>query len=201
MKVEFFDKRLTATAAYYDITKTNVAEPDPTNPSNVLLVGKVRSRGVEFDLTGRVNENWSLIANYSHDDVRVAKGVLTPNFATELTTEQAITGNVMPSSPRNYGNLWVKYDADGALKGLSLGAGVTAVGSALGDNANSFVLPSYALLNGMVSYTMRINGYRVTAQFNVKNLTNTTYYASSLDRNTIAPGQPRTFLGALRFEF
>ncbi len=201
MKAEFFDKRLTATAAYYDITKTNVTEPDPTNPNNALLIGKVRSRGVEFDLTGRVNDNWSIIANYSHDDVRVVTGVLVPNFATEITTEQAIAGNVMPASPRNYGNIWLKYEADGQFKGLSLGGGVTAAGSSFGDNANSFVLPAYALLNGMIAYRWKINGYTVTAQLNAKNLTDTRYFSSSTNRTVIMPGTPQTFLGSLRVEF
>lgn len=201
VKAEFFDKRLMATAAYYDIIKTNVTEPDPTNPNNALLIGKVRSRGVEFDLTGRVDENWSVIANYSHDDVRVVTGVETPNFATEITTEQAIAGNVMPASPRNYGNLWVKYEAGGQFKGLSIAGGVTAAGSSFGDNANSFVLPAYALLNGMIAYRWKINGYTVTAQLNAKNLTDTRYFSSSTSRTVIMPGTPQTFLGSLRLEF
>ncbi len=201
VKAEFFDKRLTATFAYYDITKTNITEPDPTNSNNVLLVGKVRSRGVEFDLTGRVNENWSIIANYSHDDVRVVTGVEKPNYATEITTEQAIAGYVLPGSPRNYGNLWLKYEADGALKGLSVAGGVTAVSSQFGDNANSFTLPSYALLNGMISYQFKYNGYTITAQLNAKNLTDTRYFSTASNRTTIIPGTPQTFLGSLRVEF
>jgi hypothetical protein len=28
-----------------------------------------------FDLTGKVNDNWSLIANFSHEDVRVTQGL------------------------------------------------------------------------------------------------------------------------------
>jgi iron complex outermembrane receptor protein len=201
VKTEFFDKRLTATAAYFDITKTNITEPDPTNPNNTLLVGKVRSRGFEFDLTGRVNDNWSVIANYTHDDVRVVTGVETPNFATEITTEQAIAGNVMPGSPRNYGNVWLKYEADGALKGLSVAGGVTAVSNQFGDNANSFTLPAYTLLNGMIAYRWKINGYTITAQLNAKNLTDTRYFATAANRTTIMPGTPQTFVGSLRLEF
>ncbi len=201
VKAEFFDKRLSASIAYFDITKTNITEPDPTNPNNVLLVGKVRSQGLEFDLTGRVNANWSVIANYTHDDVRVVQGVERPNYATEITTEQAIAGNVMPGSPRNYGNLWVKYEADGAFKGLSVAGGVTAVSSQFGDYANSFTLPSYALLNGMISYQFKYNGYTITAQLNAKNLTDTRYFSSAANRTTIIPGAPQTFIGSLRLEF
>jgi iron complex outermembrane receptor protein len=201
VKAEFLDGRLSASMAYFDITKTNIPQPDPLNPSNSLLVGKVRSQGFEFDLTGRVDDNWSVIANYTHDDVRVARGVLIPNFATEIVTQQAITGYVLPGSPRNYGNLWVKYEADGALNGLSVAGGVTGVGSQFGDNANSFTLPTYCLLNGMISYRFELNGYMVTAQLNAKNLTDTRYFASAANRTTILPGQPQSFIGSLRLEF
>ncbi|ATQ69581.1 MULTISPECIES: TonB-dependent siderophore receptor [Methylosinus] len=201
VKAEFFDGRLSASAAYFDITKTNVPQANPANPNTSLLVGKVRSQGFEFDLTGQVDENWSLIANYTHDDVRVVQGVTNPNLATEILTQQAITGNVLPGSPRNYGNLWLKYDASGELSGLSLGGGVTAVASQLGDNANSFVLPAYALLRAMVSYQFKIDGYTITAQVNGNNLTNTRYFTTSSNRYNLTPGTPTIIMGSLRVEF
>ena len=99
----------------------------------------------------------------------------------------------------------MKYDADDLfaanLRGLSLGGGVTVVESSLGDNANSFTLPGYALLNGMISYTTKIDGYRVTGQFNMKNITNVTYYPSSTSTTAIQTGTPRTLLGSIRVEF
>lgn len=200
VKAEFFDKRLMMSVVYFDLTKTNVPTTDPTNPNNTLLIGKARSRGLEFDLTGRLNDNWSVIANYTQDDVRTVTG--SPlNPLTEITTQKPVAGFVLAGSPRNYGNIWLKYEADGELKGLSLGGGVTASGSFFGDNANSYVLPGYALINGMVSYTTKIDRFTVTAQLNVKNLNNATYYPASVDRFTIQTGTPRTFLGEMRVEF
>ncbi|MBG0812529.1 TonB-dependent receptor [Methylosinus sp. H3A] len=201
VKAELLDGRLTATLAYFDITKTNILTPDPTNASNSLVIGKARSRGVEFDLMGRIDDNWSVIANYTHDDVRTIQGALTYNPATLMTTQLAVAGNKLPGSPRNYGNLWVKYAADGELRGLSLGAGVTVVDDFFGDNANTLILPSYALLNGMVAYATEIAGYKVTAQLNVKNITDTIYYPTASSRTTIQTGTPRSFLGSLRWEF
>jgi iron complex outermembrane receptor protein len=201
VKAELLDKRLVATLAYFDITKTNIPTPDPTNPSNTLVIGKARSRGVEIDLIGRIDDNWSVIANYTHDDVRTIQGSPTYNPLTLMTTQLAVAGYKLAASPRNYGNLWVKYDADGELRGLSVGGGVTVVESSLGDNANSFVLPGYALLNGMIAYTTQIEGFTVTAQLNVKNITDTIYYPTSSNRTTIQTGAPRSVLGSLRVEF
>ncbi|WP_400770637.1 TonB-dependent siderophore receptor [Methylosinus sporium] len=200
VKAEFFDKRLSATLAYFDITKTNVPTPDPANSLNTLVIGKARSQGLEFDLTGRINDNWSVIANYTHDDVRTVVGS-TFDPTTEITTQRAIAGFKLPASPRNYGNIWVKYDADDQFRGLSVGGGLTVVEQSFGDNANSFVLPGYTLLNGMIAYSTIIAGLNVTGQLNVKNITNTVYYPTSNNRVTILTGPPRTFLASLRVEF
>jgi iron complex outermembrane receptor protein len=70
-----------------------------------------------------------------------------------------------------------------------------------GDTANSFVLPSYALVNGMIAYTTKIADYNVTAQLNVRNIGDVTYYPSAGSRLTIMTGAPRTFVGSLRVEF
>lgn len=200
LKAEFLDKRLLLTIAYFDITKTNVPVTDPKNAANQLLIGKARSQGVEIDLTGQINDSWSVIANYTHDDVRTVVGTATdPN--TAYARQLAVAGSILPGSPRNYGSLWIKYDADEAFKGLSLGGGVSASSDQLGDTANSFVLPGYALLNGMVAYSMKLEDITVTAQLNVKNITDTVYYPSANSRSTIMTGAPRTFLGSLRVEF
>ncbi|PWB81341.1 MAG: TonB-dependent siderophore receptor [Methylocystaceae bacterium] len=193
-KAELFDKRLMLTMAYFDITKTNIPTPDPTNARNTLLIGKARSRGIEVDLTGRIDDNWSIIANYTHDDVRTVEGSIdTP--LNIYNRQLAVAGRVLASSPRNYGNIWVKYEADGALRGLSVGGGLSVTSSSLGDNANSFILPGYALLNGMIAYSTKIQGYTITAQLNVKNITDAAYYpGSGTNRFNIMTGTPRTFL-------
>jgi iron complex outermembrane receptor protein len=200
VKAELFDKRLVATFAYFDITKTNISTPDLSNPTNSLLIGKARSQGIEIDVTGKVDDNWSVIANYTHDDVRTIEGSVADSV-TVFNRQLSVAGFVLSASPRNYGNIWVKYDADGAFHGLSLGGGVTVVDSSLGDNANSFILPNYALLNGMISYATEVEGFTVTAQLNVKNITDAIYYPTSTSRTTIQTGAPRTFLGSLRVEF
>ncbi|PWB88420.1 TonB-dependent siderophore receptor [Methylosinus sporium] len=200
VKIELFDKRLLATMAYFDITKTNIPVTNPSNASQTSTIGRARSQGFEFDLTGRIDDNWSVIANYTHDDVRTIDGTATDPL-TAYTRQIAVSGSKLPASPRNYGNIWIKYDAAGELKGLSLGGGLTVVESSLGDTANSFVLPDYTLLDGMIAYTTKIEGYNVTAQLNVKNITDTVYYPTAGSRTTIVTGTPRTFLGSLRMEF
>jgi iron complex outermembrane recepter protein len=216
IKAQFFDKGLTATLAYFDITKTNIPSPVAGNPNESLLVGAARSQGVELDITGRINENWSVIINATHDDARVTQAPLpySPNnsdynnynnYINNLYYYNAepagVVGNRLPSVPENAANFWVKYEADGQLKGLSVGGGFSLVGQQQGDYANSFQLPSYALLNGMIAYRFEYQKMHITAQLNVRNITDATYYSASASRFAITPGTPRTILASLRFEF
>jgi iron complex outermembrane recepter protein len=197
-KAELFDKRLTATLAYYDITKSGIVQSIPGTQFS-RPVGLVESKGVELDVAGRIDDNWSLIGNYSYDDARIIKDAAgTPLTGGEL-------GNQLQNVPRHAGGLWVKYQALGELQGLSLGGGVVAVGERQGDNQNDFQLPAYARVDTMVMYRLptRMAPWAkiVTLQLNVKNLLDTTYYLHSYDRFSAAPGAPRTFIVSLRAEF
>lgn len=192
-KAELLDKRVTASVAFYDITKSNVAETIPGTQFSTL-VGLVESKGAEFNVAGRINENWSLIGSYSFDDARITQDATKTNV-----------GHRLQDVPLNAGNIWVKYDAYGDLTGLSLGGGLYIVGERQGDNANDFQLPAYTLVNTMIMYHFQPMAWpwvkNLTAQLNVKNLLNTTYYTSAASRTSIYPGEPRTILVSLRAEF
>ena len=191
-KAELLDKRLTLTVAFYDIVKSNIVQTVPGTQFSEPA-GTVESKGAEFDIAGRIDENWSLIGSYSYDEAR---------FITDLNGNQ---GNRLQDVPLNAGALWVKYDALGDFKGLSLGAGFKVVGERQGDNANDFQLPGYTVANAMIMYRFAPGALpwvkNLTAQLNVNNLFDTTYYTTSYDRYSIQPGAPRTILALLRAEF
>jgi iron complex outermembrane receptor protein len=207
VKAEFFDKKLTATAAFFDINKHNIATADPSDPVGAtydLLSG--RSHGAELDITGRIDRNWSVIANYSHVDVRVTNGAAF-NFADPLNLygDVPVAGNRFPGVPDNTGNLWVKYDADGSFRGLTGAVGVSRVGMAWGDFANSFMVPAYTLVKLMGGYRFQVGKSWVTTQVNVDNLTNERYFygwnPAFSNRFSLTPGAPRSVLGTVRMEF
>jgi iron complex outermembrane receptor protein len=195
VKAELLDGRLTATFAYYDIVKSNILRPVPNSPFSTPI-GEAESQGVEFDLAGRVDENWSVIATYSHDDARI----------TTDSTKAGTTGNQghrLANVPLDAGSFWMKYDGQGELHGLSLGAGVVAVGRREGNDANDFQLPAYARVDVFGSYRLPLPNPVFTVQLNVKNLFDERYFESSaaFDRMTNLPGAPRSFFVSLRAEF
>ena len=145
-------------------------------------MGKVRSQGFEFDLTGR----WTKIGASSPitrmTTFAPCQGVVDPKSATEITTQHRVTGNVLPGSPRNYGNLWVKYEAAGGVVG-SEPRGRRHGGRQPARRQRQFFRPAgLCAARAMVSYQFKIDGYTVTAQVNGNNLTNTRYFTTSIQQ-------------------
>jgi iron complex outermembrane receptor protein len=66
-----FNQRLSGTVALYDIDKKNVLVSQlnaTTGLTDYRAAGKVRSRGVEVDATGRLTDSWSMIGSYAYTD-------------------------------------------------------------------------------------------------------------------------------------
>jgi iron complex outermembrane receptor protein len=194
VKTELFDKRLTTTFAWFDITKQNIAIPIFGRPGYREVVGEARNRGLEFDISGELLPGWKVIGAYSYIDSKMTKDAA------------GVQGNKLWNVPRNTGSLWTTYEfLGGDLQGLKFGGGVQVRDQRQGDKANSFQLPGYATVNLMTSYTMKVAGTRLTTQFNVNNLLDKWYYDSAAgwsDRTQgIMPGEPRNFMGSVRVEF
>jgi iron complex outermembrane recepter protein len=198
LKTEWFDNQLSANLAFYELTKSNVAQPH----SNSLLatqgyrelVGEARSKGIEFDISGKLTDNWNLIGTYSLTD-------------TEITKDRSgRQGNQFANVPKHAGSIWSRYEfTDFGWHGLWTGAGVFLAGQRQGDTANSFQLPGYARLDAALGYSFNIGkSKKMSLQFNVDNLLDKEYYTSggsSGSRTGIRTGVPRTFLGSVRIEF
>jgi iron complex outermembrane receptor protein len=193
VKAELLDGRVTASVAYFDITKSGILQRLPFSLFSTPI-GEIASRGFEFDIAGRIDDNWSLIGSYSHDTVRITKDANVNNI-----------GHRLINAPIDSGNIWVKYDADGEFKGLALGGGLNVVGERQGDNGNTFQLPAYVNANAMIAYSFQPPELpwtkNVTVQLNVKNLFDSVYYVNSQNAGIIMPAAPRTFLASIRAEF
>lgn len=189
IKTEFFDGRVMATLAYFDLTKQNVATPIPGTPFT-QTIGEANSRGLEIDLSGRITEQLSIIGSYAYTDARITK-----DFSGN-------EGHRLISVPRNSGSLWAIYEfTDGPLRGVRLGTGAFARSTRMADLENTAELSGYVRWDANAGYTFRYFGMKITAQLNVYNLLNKDYYDRASSRLLIQPGMPLTFLGSLRFEY
>jgi len=200
LKADLFEHRLNATLAFYHLTRNNLVTPDLASgdPLAVLAVGEERSRGIEFDVSGRVTEAVSVIGSYAYTDTRVTKD------------NSGLEDKRLPGVPLHSGSLWVKYDfveLAGPAKGLSVGFGAYVAGSRHGDIQNTFTLPGYARLDGFAAYRWMFGSTRAIAQLTVRNLLSQQYYENAdqfsnlAPRNGVYPGAPMTVIGSLRLEY
>lgn len=143
---------------------------------------------MEFDISGRITENLSVIGSYSYTDTEITKD------------NRGNQGHKLPNVPKHAGSLWGKYDVtQGLLRGLNIGSGVFLIGKREGDNANSFELPGYVRWDALVGYRWRTSKTELSLQLNVNNILDKTYYdASPAGATNIYPGIPRTFLGSIK---
>lgn len=205
IKTELFDKRLSTTLAWFDITKQNIAVAD-SDPLKAQLgfqtaVGEVRNQGIELDVAGEVLPGWNVIGSYSYIDSRITKDT---GLDGNDNVTQGNQGHRLFNVPRNIASLWNTYEfLGGDLRGLKFGGGVLVRDQREGDNSNTFQLPGYATVNLLASYTMNVGKSKFTTQLNIDNLLDKNYYdsASNSTGNGIYPGAPRTVLGSIRLEF
>ncbi|HEY8065139.1 MAG TPA: TonB-dependent siderophore receptor [Methylosinus sp.] len=191
VKSAWLDGDLTASVTLFDLTKTNIVKADPINPGFSQPVGVVNSRGVEFDVAGKVTENLSVIASYTFD---VAKIVDDNNNGNK--------GHRFNSVAPHVGNIWAKWDtAPGRPEGWELGFGAYASDERWGADDNTWKMPAYVKFDMMTSYRTLIDNHKVTFRFNVKNLSDTKYFERSDGWMFAYYGAPRTFIGSVNFQF
>ncbi|HEY8066126.1 MAG TPA: TonB-dependent receptor [Methylosinus sp.] len=195
-KTEFFDGRLSATLAYFDLKKQNVPVPDPLNPNFSRTIGEAESRGIEFDLAGEVAPGWRVISAYSY--LPFAKITKDADSAGGYGNQ----GKRLYHAPQHWGSLWSTYEFQTPeLAGLKVGAGFIAVGPLPGNAANNYEVPGYTTVNMMTSYSWWFGSTKCTAQINIDNLLDKPYFVGTNSGSFILPGAPRTILGSLKVEF
>ena len=118
LKAELFEQRANAHAALFRMEDENRVMSDSANPLFSIGAGKMRSQGVETELSGSPLPGWDLTAGYSYTSTRTLEG--SADQKAQLYTFIA---------PRHHLNLWSKYRLAGALDKVSVGGGVRSVSS------------------------------------------------------------------------
>jgi iron complex outermembrane recepter protein len=186
VKANLLKDRLSATLAYYNLTRSNVTTSGVNETFSQLQIGKQRSRGVELDLAGQLTPGWNVIATYAYAD------------ATITEDNRFSVGNRLVNVPRHAYSLWTTYELQaGGLKGLGLGLGLYGQGKRSGDLINSFDVPSFLRTDAALFY--RQKNWRVGVNF--QNLFNVKYYEGARDRNRVIPGAPFAVTATIGVEF
>lgn len=186
VKTEFLDGQLSATLAYFHLTKKNSLTADLNNPGFSIAIGEAQSEGVEFDLIGRVTDKLSLITTYAFTDARITKN------------NDGSVGRELPQVPDHSGSFWAKYEL--IPQKFELGAGIYLFGNRRG-NGGELELPGYGRVDAFAAYHHMVGRTRLTAQININNLLDKDHFKTIAFGPGALPGEPLTVLGSIRLEF
>ena len=191
-KQDLLDGKANLNVAVFDLIKKDSAQSDlATDPTGntVILVGEMRSKGIEFDLGGNVTSRLRLTASLAFLDAVVTADTNIP------------VGTRLVGAPQRTFNLFgvYRFSDSAESKALELGGGYyyasETEGAYLGAS-NQFQLPAVQRIDAYLSYPLSA---RTKLQINVTNL---------LDRNNFLsngwspwPDQPRSVYATLRSQF
>ncbi|MGS0738331.1 TonB-dependent siderophore receptor [Pseudomonas sp.] len=191
---KFENDAITTTVALFTINKKNVQTSEACGTEICTRVsGEVRSRGLEADITGQLDEFWSITGSYAYTDTEVLKdpilegapldGVSKHTAAAYLTRDfgHVGVGDLRAGAGARYASRW----------GVNDGAGI------------EYYLPSSTVADAFVSYKMKIKDRDLTLQLNLKNVFDERYYVSSsgLGSPAIVIGEPRQLIARATLDF
>jgi iron complex outermembrane receptor protein len=172
LKAELLDKKLSFTAAYFDITRSNVLR---TNPVTTLqeLTGEENSKGFELEFHYQATPNWVIFGQYTNLRAEITADVQDPT----------LVGFQLPFVPDVTYGLATRYEVGGGkMKGLFFTMGYKFVDEITTSTSSAayqrnYRQDSYTQLDGSVGYGWT-SGDRLRHQMtmNIKNLLDEDYY-------------------------
>lgn len=188
------NKKISATLAFYTMSKTNILTSDPANAGFVIAVGGARSKGIEFDVNAKLPYGFNLIGSYAYTDA-----YWTANFNDIDFAQPIRAGDPLIGVSKHSGNILLTKDfMIGGTRKATIGGGVQYIDKRLGETAANYYLPSATLTRviGSVDLTdnLRLSG-------NIDNLFNVRWFANSYSALWTYPGAPRSFSVRANYKF
>ncbi|MBJ2125555.1 TonB-dependent receptor [Flavobacterium sp. IB48] len=145
IKAEAFNKKLSATLSYYNITIDNAIRYDSNGFA--FQDGVQKSKGLDFELIANPINGLNIIGGYAYNENRIEE-----------------SGAIAPGAPKNVANFWATYALQNTVKGLGAGFGLNYVGKSYLFEDNIFYMPSYTTANATVFYDQPT--WRIGLKFN-----------------------------------
>jgi catecholate siderophore receptor len=202
-----FDGDLALRAALYQATKDWERNGD-LESNAAILTKKRRTKGIELEAAGRVNDRWEVFSGVSLMDARILEVAENINATTGAITvaDSRYIGQFARNTPAWTANLWTTYKLTPEWK---IGGGVEAKGKRYAysptgafpavTGAGTFnTAPAYTRIDALLAYERRDWALRL----NVKNLFNKLYWDSVYDNGGFAiPGPRRTVILTAEMKF
>lgn len=184
VKQQMADNQGEWTISFYEIKKDDIVTRDPSQPAISIQGGSQSSRGVELGAVVRANAALRFEGNLSYTAAK---------FDTLREAGGDRAGNRPQGVARHTANLWAHYRMDA----LQVSLGARHVGKSYADNANTVVLPSYALLDAALHWQWSAN---TTLSLFARNLTDR-FYVNASYGDQFMVGPRRQFEVAAHWRF
>ncbi len=190
--------RLSASAAIFksDMDNARVTAPDGSTQN----VGRKELEGVEFGLSGRITNAWTVFGGYTYLHGIIAdNGFVNTNAgitgAPARWTPSPFNGNAFPTTPKHSASLWSTYAVN---KALTIGGGANFVDRQFANVNNTKYSPSYTRFDAMATYSLNPS---VSLQLNIQNLTDKLYFdrVSSPHYAGVGAGRSASLMANLKF--
>ena len=195
LKSEFFDGRLNASLAYFEVKESNRPIPDdawnnlsPTPPNYAFKGTSAKTKGYELEISGELSPGWSLQGGYTHKVVRDDTGKKISTF-----------------EPEDQLSFYTIYKLKGDLNKVSVGGGARWQSTAWQEMYNSpkdryedFSQKPYWIVDLMTRYQFTEN---LSTTLNVNNVFDKYYYTNIGFYNSAIYGEPRNFMLTTRWDF
>lgn len=177
------------TIAHADENEDTEIEPCGNVPAGGVCrqrdnVGRLRSRGFEFETTYRQHDDWRLSGSYIYDDATLTE-----------SDDPSLVGNWVRQVPRHHFVLRASFDR-ASLLSASIQARV--VGKRYEDDKNDQPVDQYRVVDLFLARQI-IPG--LEAVVSVENLFDTENEVRQTSRGLIEVGAPRTVQGGIRLNF
>ena len=193
IKSSFFQDKLHTTVTYFQVEQENfgLLVEDELNPQNnyYIPIDGIESDGFELEVTGELAPGWKVSGNYTHFD------------PTADLKDSGDAKTVNTRFPRKLLRLFTTYQ----WTDLTLGGGVNWEGENYTEVTNPGTgeteraeQKAYTLVNLMARYQIDKN---LSAQVNIDNLFDKTYYSQIGFYTQLAYGEPRNISVNLKYEF
>jgi len=175
-KGSFLGGRGTASIALYRIVKNGLLS-QRTITSPIEQVGQRSSKGIEAAVSLALPFGFGIDANGT---------ILDARYDDFVSGTAVYTGKTPPGVPEEAANVWLRWDATSEVQAR---IGLRYVGRTYSDNANSFRVPAYAVVDGGLSYAVTRN---VAVDLRLYNIFDKDYASTTYNDEQWILGRPRS---------
>ncbi|MDT4802841.1 Ferripyoverdine receptor [compost metagenome] len=191
LKAEFFDGRLNASAAVFEVRQDNLADPVDQVGNDVIYraVQGAKTKGFELELAGELMPDWQVQGGYTH-----------------RITRDGDDNKISTTEPEDMFRLSTSYRLPGQFNKLTIG-GSASWQSKIWQNIwnpvsmesdYEYTQESYWVLDAMAKYQVT---EQVSVTLNANNLTDEKYFSNLGFYDGGFYGDPRNYMLTTRFDF